>query len=322
MSEIVLQLEDVVKYFKTKYGLVRAVDGISFDVREGETLALVGESGSGKSTTGHLIVGMYTLTSGKIFYKDQDISIPATKRPKHVRQEIQIVFQDPASSLNPTKYVRDILASTLKLAGIKSRLELEERIYELLEGVELPPENYMYRKPKELGGGELQAIAIARALSTSPKLIILDEPTSALDTLTQAKIVKLLMRLQREHNLTYIFITHDLAVTRNIASRVAVMYLGKIVELAPVEEIFMDPQHPYTMMLFSSIPVITDEEKRLKPKKVQSRGEIPSALAPPPGCRFHTRCPFAKEICKEEEPRLEFYAGREEHLVACHLIAR
>ncbi|MDW8034923.1 MAG: ABC transporter ATP-binding protein [Candidatus Korarchaeum sp.] len=322
MAEDLLKILNLKKYFNTNYGTVKAVDDITFSVKEGETFGLVGESGSGKSTTGHLVVGMYAPTSGKILYKNKDISSLADKRPKEVRQEIQIVFQDPASSLNPSKYVKDVIAAQLRLKGIKDSYELEEKIARLLENVDLPPESYMYRKPRELGGGELQAIAIARALSTDPKLIILDEPTSALDVITQAKIVKLLLRIQEERKLTYIFITHDLAVAKNISKRIAVMYLGKIVELAESGELFKNPLHPYTMMLFSSIPVLTEEERRLKPEKVRSVGEIPSAISPPPGCRFHTRCPFVEEVCRSEEPKLEALSGNSSHIVACHLVGR
>lgn len=321
MGEILKSI-NLKKHFNTNYGTVKAVDDITFSVREGETLGLVGESGSGKSTIGHLLVGMYPPTSGKIVYKDKDISFPSNKRPKEVRHEIQIVFQDPASSLNPSKYVKDIIAAQLRLNGIKDDYELEEKVARLLENVDLPPESYMYRKPKELGGGELQAIAIARALSTDPKLIVLDEPTSALDVITQAKMVKLLLKIQEEMKLTYIFITHDLAVAKNMSKRVAVMYLGKIVELAESEELFTNPLHPYTMMLFSSIPVLTEEERRLKPKKARSIGEIPSAISPPPGCRFHTRCPFVEDVCRYEEPKLELVDGSSTHMVACHLVGK
>lgn len=322
MTQEFLKIINLKKYFHTNYGTVKAVDDISFNVVEGETLGLVGESGSGKSTTGHLVVGMYAPTSGKIIYRGLDISFTADERPKGVRHEIQIVFQDPASSLNPSKYVKDIIASQLKLRGMRDDYEIEERISKLLESVDLPPENYMYRKPRDLGGGELQAIAIARALSTDPKLIVLDEPTSALDVITQAKIVNLLLRIQEERKLTYIFITHDLAVAKNMSRRIAVMYLGKIVELAQSEELFSNPLHPYTMMLFSSIPVLTEEDRKLRPKKVRSVGEIPSAISPPPGCRFHTRCPFVKDVCKEKEPVLEPVNTDSLHLVACHLAGR
>jgi len=319
--DIILSTKNLKKYFETKYGLVRAVDGISFNVIYGETFALVGESGSGKSTTGHMIVGIYEPTSGKIYFKGQDISVPASKRPRFLRREIQIVFQDPASSLNPSMYIKDIVGMPMRVHGIvRDEGELKEKVMELLEEVDLPPEYYMYKKPRELGGGELQAVAIARALSTNPKLIILDEPTSALDVITQTKIIRLLTRLQQKQNLTYIFITHDLAVVRNFATRVAVMYLGKIVEVAPVNELFLRPQHPYTMMLLSSVPVISDEEEKIKPRKVRSVGEIPSAISPPPGCRFHTRCPFAMDICKTQEPELRLIDKAKQHWVACHLV--
>ncbi|MCS7126103.1 MAG: ABC transporter ATP-binding protein [Aigarchaeota archaeon] len=317
MNEL-LVVKNLKKYFKTKFGLVKAVDGITFHINEGETFALVGESGSGKSTTGHMIVGMYAPTSGEIYYKMNNISVHASKRPKNITREIQVVFQDPASSLNPSRYIKDIIGTPLKVYNlIRNSTEVEQKVADLLENVELPPELYMYRKPRELGGGELQAIAIARALSTNPKLIILDEPTSALDVITQAKIINLLLNLQKKHNLTYLFITHDLAVVRNIASRVAVMYLGKIVETAPTIELFNHCRHPYSMMLFSSIPVISEDEKNLKPKKITSIGEIPSSLSIPPGCRFHTRCPYAEARCKVEEPSLKHINSG--HIVACHL---
>jgi oligopeptide/dipeptide ABC transporter ATP-binding protein len=322
LGNTILTILDLKKYFKTNYGLVRAVDGVTLSIDEGETLGLVGESGSGKSTTGHLVVGMYSPTSGSIIYRGKDISSTADKRPKDLRNEIQIVFQDPASSLNPSKYIKDIIASQLRLIGIKDRWEIENRISNLLESVDLPPESYMYRKPKDLGGGELQAIAIARAISTNPKLIVLDEPTSALDVITQAKIVKLLKRIQEQMKLTYIFITHDLAVAKHMSDRIAVMYLGKIVEMADSEELFKNPQHPYTMMLFSSIPVLSEEERKVRPKKVRSVGEIPSAISPPPGCRFHTRCPFTNEICTNREPILSPVNGNSSHVVACHLTSK
>lgn len=317
----ILVIKNLKKYFKTKFGLVKAVDGISFRINEGETFALVGESGSGKSTTGHVIAGMYAPTSGEIYYKMNNISVHASKRPRNITREIQIVFQDPASSLNPSKYIKDIIGTPLKVYNLaRNSSELEEKVAELLRSVEMPPEIYMYRKPRELSGGELQAIAIARALSTNPRLMILDEPTSALDVITQAKIINLLLHLQQKHNLTYLFITHDLAIVRNIASRVAVMYLGKIVEVAPTTELFNNCKHPYTMMLFSSIPVISEEEKNLKPRKISSIGEIPSSLFIPSGCRFHTRCPYAEARCSIEEPPLRPLTSDGEHIVACHLI--
>jgi peptide/nickel transport system ATP-binding protein len=319
--EDLLVVDNLTKHFKTSFGVVRAVDEVSFRVKPGETFGLVGESGSGKSTTGYVIMGIYTPTSGKIFFKGKDISVHAKKRPKHLKKEMAIVFQDPASSLNPTKTVKDIVGLPLKIHGlIKNADELEQRVAELLEAVELPAKDFMQRRPRDLGGGEKQAVAIARAIATNPSFIVLDEPTSALDVSIQAKIMKVLMRLQQELNLSYLFITHDLSLMRNVASRVAIMYLAKIVEFAPTAMFFQKPLHPYTQMLLSSVPVLTDEEEKLKPKEVISRGEIPSSINPPPGCRFHTRCPFASEICKTKEPT--FTMVEPDHYVACHLVAK
>ncbi len=313
----ILRVERVKKYFKLSVGTVRAVDDVSFDVREGETFALVGEAGSGKTTTGYMIMGIYAPTSGRILYKGTDISVPAHKRPAWVKREIQIVFQDPGTSLNPAKYVKDIVALPLVVNRlVEDSREIEERVARLLEAVELPPD-IMYRKPRDLGGGEKQAVAIARALAAEPRFIVLDEPTSALDVSAQAKIVSLLMRLQRERRLSYLLITHDLSIVRNIATRVAVMYLGKIVEIGPVEKIFKNPLHPYTRMLLAAAPVILREEEELLPRDVIPVGEIPSAMNPPPGCRFHTRCPFVMDECRKIEPKLlEAEPG---HYVSCHL---
>ena len=318
-AEDLLVVENLTKHFKTSFGVVRAVDGINFKVRPGETFGLVGESGSGKSTTGYVIMGIYTPTSGKVIFKGKDISTHAKRRPKHLKKDLAIVFQDPASSLNPTKAVRDIVGLPLKVhALVNNDEELGEKVAELLKAAELPPEDFMNRRPRDLGGGERQAIAIARAIATNPSFIVLDEPTSALDVSIQAKIIKVLMRLQRELNLSYLFITHDLSLMRNVASRVAIMYLAQIVEFAPTRMFFQNPLHPYTQMLLSSVPVLTDEEEMLKPKEVTSRGEIPSSIRPPPGCRFHTRCPFAMDVCKVKEPTFVMVESR--HHVACHRI--
>lgn len=320
-NEDLLVVENLTKHFKTSFGVVRAVDEVSFRVRPGETFGLVGESGSGKSTTGYVIMGIYTPTAGKIFFKGKDISMHAKERPKQLKRDMSIVFQDPASSLNPTKTVKDIVGLPLKIHGlVKNSEELEQRVAELLEAVELPSKDFMQRRPRDLGGGERQAVAIARAIATNPSFIVLDEPTSALDVSIQAKIMKVLMRLQQELNLSYLFITHDLSLMRNVASRVAIMYLAKIVEYATTAIFFQNPLHPYTQMLLSSVPVLTDEEEKLKPKEVISRGEVPSAINPPPGCRFHTRCPFASEICRTKEPI--FTMVEPDHYVACHLVAK
>jgi len=320
-NEDLLVVENLTKHFKTSFGVVRAVDAINFKVMPGETFGLVGESGSGKSTTGYMIVGIYTPTSGKILFKNKDISMHAKRRPKHLKKDLAIVFQDPASSLNPTKTVKDIVGLPLKVHGlVKNRDEFDQRVTELFEAVELPPKDFMQRRPRDLGGGERQAVAIARAIAANPSFIVLDEPTSALDVSIQAKIMKVLMRLQQKLNLSYLFITHDLSLMRNVASRVAIMYLAQIVEFAPTPVFFQNPLHPYTQMLLSSVPVLTPEEEMLKPKEVTSRGEVPSAINPPPGCRFHTRCPFASGICKEKEPA--FVMTEPGHYVACHLMQK
>jgi oligopeptide/dipeptide ABC transporter ATP-binding protein len=315
-----LTIQDLVKHFKTPHGVVRAIDGINLNIRVGETFGLVGESGSGKSTTGYVVMGIYTPTSGKIIFKGKDISVHVRKRPKNIKKEMAIVFQDPASSLNSTKTVNDIIALPLKVHKMfKKNDEADERVTELLEAVELPSEDFKYRRPRDLGGGERQAVAIARAIATNPSFIVLDEPTSALDVSIQAKVMKVLMRLQQELNLSYLFITHDLSLMRNISSRVAIMYLAQIVERAPTPVFFRKPLHPYTQMLLSSVPVLTEEEEKLKPKGITSRGEVPSAINPPPGCRFHTRCPLARQACKVKEPALVMVEP--EHYVACHSVS-
>ncbi|MGA2767010.1 MAG: ABC transporter ATP-binding protein [Candidatus Bathyarchaeia archaeon] len=309
------------KRFSTSFGVVKAVESANFQVRRGEIFGLVGESGSGKSTIGFMVVGIYKPTSGKIEFNGKDISMPARKRSKELKREMQIVFQDPASSLNPTKSVADIVALPLRTHKIcNSKEEERTRVEELLDTVELPPQDFVLRRPRDLGGGERQAVAIARAIATKPSFIVLDEPTSALDVSIQAKILKVLVKLQRELNMSYLFITHDLSLMRNVASRVAVMYLGKIFEHAPTHVFFQNSQHPYTRMLLSSAPVLTEEEEALKPKEVKSTGEIPSSINPPPGCSFHTRCPFVMGICKTKEPKSVMTES--EHYVACWLFVK
>ncbi len=317
-DEYILKIQNLKKYFETPYGTVKAVDNISLKVRKGTTMGLVGESGSGKSTTGHVVVGLFPPTSGKILFKDRDISMPLEKRPKDLKRDIQMVFQDPASSLNPKKIVRDIVGLPLKVHKmVETREELEEKVAKLLEMVELPPEDFMYRRPADLGGGEKQAVSIARAIATNPSFVIFDEPTSALDVSIQAKIINSILNIQREFKLSSLFITHDLSLMRNISSEVTIMYLGKVCEIAPTDVFFQKPLHPYTQMLLSSVPVLTEEEEKLKPKGITSQGEIGSPINPPSGCRFHPRCPYAKDICRKKEPKLvEVEPG---HFVACHL---
>ena len=322
MSSDVLTVTDLKKHFIVGHrGIVtrepitvKAVDGISFQVREGETFGLVGESGSGKSTVAYTVVGMYKPTAGDIAFQGQSLYEKGGKRRSDLRKEIQIVFQDPGSSLNPRRTIKDIVGFPLRLYG--SNGDLRTRVLELLQMVELPSE-YMHKYPQMLGGGEKQMVAIARALATSPSFVILDEPTSALDVSIQAKIINLLLRLQKEFHLSYLFITHDLSLMRNVASRVAIMYLGKICEIADAAEFFRNPYHPYTQMLLSSIPVVSDEEEALKPKKIASRGEIPSPINVPSGCSFHPRCHECKDICSSEDPAMvEVEPG---HTVRCHI---
>jgi oligopeptide/dipeptide ABC transporter ATP-binding protein len=317
LSEEILTVENLKKFFVTKQGTVRAVDNISLSVKEGETYGLVGESGSGKTTVAHTIVGIYEPTEGRVSFKGQSISKVFSQRPKNLKKDIRIVFQDPGSSLNPRRSIKQILEVPITVHRTYSNKNRMGRVMELLRMVELPPEEYLYKSPQAIGGGEKQMVAIARALATNPSFVLLDEPTSALDVSVQAKIINLLMELQKNLNLTYLFITHDLSLMRNIASRVAIMYLGKICEIASTEDFFQNPFHPYTKMLLSSIPTVSDEEEDLKPQEVISRGEIPSPVNVPPGCSFHLRCPEKMEICSQVDPTM--VDVREGHVVRCHL---
>jgi len=317
MSNELLEVDKLQKFFITFEGTVRAVDEVSFSVVKGETLGLVGESGSGKSTVAYTVVGLHSPTSGRIMFDGKDISKPVSKRPKRLKKSIQIVFQDPGTSLNSRRTIQQILELPLKVHRLGNSRDRKDRVIELLERVELPPD-YMYKSPHSLGGGEKQMVAIARALATGPELIILDEPTSALDVSIQAKIINMLIKFQQEMNLSYLFITHDLSLMRNVATRVAIMYLGKICEVAETSGFFSNPLHPYTKMLLSSIPVVSEEEEAIKPLKIISEGEIPSPVNVPPGCGFHTRCTvMAGEVCSQENPRMvEVEPG---HVVRCHL---
>jgi len=327
MTTDILTVADLKKYFvighsgilKREPITVKAVDGISFGVREGETFGLVGESGSGKSTVAYTTIGMYRPTEGSISFRGQSLFDGNKERPLAIKKEIQIVFQDPGSSLNPRRSIKQILELPLQVhRQDENRLE---QVVRLLEMVELPPD-YMQKYPQMLGGGEKQMVAIARALATDPSFVILDEPTSALDVSIQAKIINLLIQLQNEFHLSYLFITHDLSLMRNVASRVAIMYLGKICEVAEAAEFFRNPYHPYTRMLLSSIPVISEEEEKLKPKKIISTGEIPSPVNVPTGCSFHLRCPAKLNVCSEVDPvmvEVEGQTGLARHTVRCHL---
>ena len=257
---------------------------------------------------------MYQPTSGQIYLREENLTSDGDKRSLRHKKEIQIVFQDPGSSLNPRQTIKSILELPLKIHQPDKDRTLE--VLRLLHEVDLPPD-YMHKYPRQLSGGEKQIIAIARALASEPVLIVLDEPTSALDVSVQGKVINLLIRLQKELNLSYLFITHDLSLMRNVASRVAIMYLGKICEVADAATFFQNPQHPYTQMLLSAIPVISDEEEQLKPSKIQPTGEIPSPVNIPPGCSFHQRCPYMMEICSEVDPVM--VETEPEHTVRCHL---
>lgn len=322
MSKPILEVKGLKKYFPITKGpqkgmFVKAIDGIDFIINKGETLGLVGESGSGKSTTAYNVIGMYGATAGKMTFKGEDISQSSSKRSLKLKKEIQMVFQDPGTTLNPQRSVKQILTLPLSIHGMVNRNDPEGQLIQLLEAVELPPE-YLYKYPSSLGGGERQMLAIARALSTDPSMIVLDEPTSSLDVSVQAKIINMLLRLQKQHELSYLFITHDLSLMRNLANKVAIMYLGKIAEVAPVETFFTKPKHPYTQMLLSAIPVISEEEEAFKQAKITPQGEIPSPVNVPKGCSFNTRCPFAQEKCFVDDPVMQEIGS--EHLVRCHLI--
>lgn len=322
MPSDILTVRDLKKYFtightgtvKREPITVKAVDGITFAVREGETFGLVGESGSGKSTVAYTTIGMYRPTEGTMNFHNQDLFPPKKKRPLSLKKEIQIVFQDPGSSLNPRQNIQQILQLPLRIHRPKGNLQ--EQVADLLEMVELP-QDYRYKYPQALSGGEKQMVAVARALATEPSFVILDEPTSALDVSIRGKIINLLLRLQKEFHLSFLFITHDLSLMRNVASRVAIMYLGKICEIAEAAEFFRNPYHPYTQMLLSAIPVISEEEEKLKPEKIKSTGEIPSPVNIPSGCSFHLRCPMKMDICSQVDPVM--VEVEPDHTVRCHL---
>jgi peptide/nickel transport system ATP-binding protein len=316
-----LQVRNLKKHFAVAGGIfgstgshVRAVDGVSFSIRKGETLALVGESGCGKSTVGKAILRLFDITDGEVVLAGRRIDKLSSRALRPLRREIQVVFQDPFSSLNPRMRVRDILAEPIRNFGLaKTAAETEERIAGLLDKVRLP-RDAAGRWPHEFSGGQRQRIGIARALAAEPELIVCDEAVSALDVSVKAQIVNLLQDLQRELGLALLFISHDLAIVEHISHRVAVMYLGQIVELADKRAIFARPQHPYTEALLSAVPV---PDPTVVSKRIILQGDVPSPIKPPSGCRFHTRCPYAEPRCRAEPPVMREVAPG--HIVACHL---
>ncbi len=317
--EYLLQVEDLKKYFPIKKGFfsktvnyVKAVDGVSFNVRQGETLGLVGESGCGKSTIGRTILRLYEPTSGKIVVEGQDFTSLDKESLRKKRKDMQIIFQDPYASLNPRLTAGEIIGRAIDIHKIAKGKERQEIIFNLLNEVGLSSQHY-YRYPNEFSGGQRQRIGIARALACNPKLIICDEAVSALDVSIQSQIINLLQDIQEKFNLTYIFIAHNMAVEKHISDTIAVMYLGKIVEMASKNELFKDPLHPYTTALLSAIPVPDPEVKRAR---VKLEGDVPSPIDIPKGCRFYKRCPQKTAVCEETEPELVDMGNG--HFVACH----
>ncbi|SRR6266702_1038719 len=322
-SKTLVEVRDLKMHFPLTRGIimqrvvghVRAVDGISFTIERGQTLGLVGESGSGKTTIGRTMIRLYKPTSGQILFHDRDLAKLRGEGLRQLRKDVQMIFQDPYASLNPRYTIGSLIAEPMHIFNIGSGKEIRDKTVELLRVVGLRPE-YIDRYPHEFSGGQRQRIAVARALSINPEFVIGDEPVSALDVSVRAQVLNLMERLQAQFNLTYLFISHDLSVVRHVADRIAVMYLGKIVELSDRDELYVSPKHPYTKALLSAVP-IPDPGIEKRRKRIILAGDLPSPINIPSGCRFHTRCPMAQQICREVEPAFELKGGRE-HYAACH----
>ncbi|MBA3028916.1 MAG: dipeptide ABC transporter ATP-binding protein [Desulfobacteraceae bacterium] len=321
MNEFLLEVENLKIHFpvlggifQRKIGNVFAVDGVSFHVRPGETLGVVGESGCGKTTLGRAILRLYRPTEGSVTFKGRDISGLRGKEIREIRKNLQMIFQDPFESLNSRHTIGEILEEPFIIHKTGTATERRDKIAHLLERVGMTP-RVLNRFPHEFSGGQRQRIGIARAIALNPELVICDEPVSALDVSIQSQILNLLMDLQKELTLTYLFIAHDLSVVKHVSDRIMVMYLGKIVEYAHADDIYARPLHPYTRALISAIPI---PDPSAKQQRIILKGDPPSPANPPSGCRFHTRCPLTIELCKEQEPALELFKGQDSHLVACH----
>lgn len=328
-NDIVLRMQNITKHFPVKRGLieqitgipqlyVRAVDGISFELRRGEVLGLVGESGSGKTTTGRLAVGLLKPTSGTVEFNGIDLNRISSEELRRLRRHMQVIFQDPMASMNPRMTLGEGIGRGLKIHDlVPDHAEFRQRVIEILDRVGLTPgATFIDRYPHQISGGQRQRAVIARALITNPQLIMADEPIAMADVSVRSVLLQLMKDLQQEFNLTYLFITHDLATTKYICDRIGVMYLGELVEVADIRAVYTNPQHPYTQSLLAAVPVPDPRHRRSAPMPI---GEIPSPINPPSGCRFHPRCPIAQEVCKHERPTLRPVEGNANHLASCHL---